>query len=283
MDFSAIDVNIAKLPIYDEQRFRTPLRAEREIGLWVDRIGMWSAGGRPGGLRRLGQFAALVVDSGEGVFESAVTGTVRLGAGDVFLLFPDLPARYYTAGRWRHKGLVWNGPGATSLARLGYLDEGHCIIRGEGAIVSEAYELLAALMGQEDLAAVLERKNVVTEMILRLFKATREQKQVGGNDRMMRDAVEYLNGHYAAKFDLPWLAAKCGVSETHFRRLFKGYTGRSPRQFITSLRINEAKRLLAGGVAIKQAAAMVGYDDVFYFMRVFKKVTGVTAGRFVEV
>ena len=51
--------------------------------------------------------------------------------------------------------------------------------------------------------------------------------------------------------------------------------------FITSLRISRAKQLLAEGKSIKEVAALVGYSDVFYFMRIFKKVTGITPGQFV--
>ncbi len=77
------------------------------------------------------------------------------------------------------------------------------------------------------------------------------------------------------------LSQRVGMSASHFRRLFKEHTGRSPQAFITALRISKAKELLAEGMRVGEVAEHVGYDDAFYFMRVFKQLTGVSAGKFV--
>jgi AraC-like DNA-binding protein len=51
-------------------------------------------------------------------------------------------------------------------------------------------------------------------------------------------------------------------------------------EFVMAERISGAKALLVRGASIKQAAREMGFADQFYFMRVFKKISGQTAGQF---
>jgi AraC-like DNA-binding protein len=76
------------------------------------------------------------------------------------------------------------------------------------------------------------------------------------------------------------LASECNLSPTHFRRIFDKYTGSSPKEFILSMKISKAKQLLSEGKSIKEVAELSGFNDIFYFMRAFKKMSGITAGRF---
>jgi AraC-like DNA-binding protein len=65
------------------------------------------------------------------------------------------------------------------------------------------------------------------------------------------------------------------IAPDHLRRLFRQATGRTPLDYLSELRVAEAKRLLKGrGLNVKQVAARVGIPDPYYFSRVFKKVTG---------
>lgn len=65
------------------------------------------------------------------------------------------------------------------------------------------------------------------------------------------------------------------MSQDHFRRLFKQQTNRTPLEYLTDLRINHAKRLLANDyLQIKQVAELVGFEDPYYFSRIFTKATG---------
>ncbi len=65
------------------------------------------------------------------------------------------------------------------------------------------------------------------------------------------------------------------MSVDHFRRLFQKETGRTPVKYLTELRINYAKQLLENRHnLIKDVACLAGYEDSYYFSRVFKKTTG---------
>lgn len=68
------------------------------------------------------------------------------------------------------------------------------------------------------------------------------------------------------------------LSCDHFRKVFKKETGKTPLDYLTEKRIDYAKRLLDDRhvrfITVKEAANLSGFDDPYYFSRVFKKVTG---------
>ena len=68
-------------------------------------------------------------------------------------------------------------------------------------------------------------------------------------------------------------AKMCGLSKSYFIRLFTAKMKMSPQKYRTFIAMREAKHLLKSN-SVGDVAAMLGYDDVFYFSRVFKKHVG---------
>ncbi len=70
-------------------------------------------------------------------------------------------------------------------------------------------------------------------------------------------------------------AENCGMSVTHFSRVFKSVTGEPPLKYITRVKIERAKEMLIfTDESIASIAASVGYTDQNYFARIFKRFTG---------
>ena len=73
------------------------------------------------------------------------------------------------------------------------------------------------------------------------------------------------------------------MSVCWFIRSFKRYTGVTPLQYITTIRINKAKELLKdSGYSIQEIGSLVGYDNQLYFSRMFKKQTGCSPSQYRE-
>ncbi len=271
------------LPIFRSEQFRTPLEAERKIGLWVDRIGQ-KTDKKPSSsaLRVLGQFAAVFIEKGSGYFLTKSAGRLTVEKGDVMIVLPDEPHIYYPTKRWTEKWIVWNGPQANMIYKLGLLNKNNIVIRDYKSVVSDAHKRLSVLMDKEDITAIFERKLIILQMIQSLVSYSGSSNISVDYAKRFDKIAEYITSNYNKNIHIDELAKKAHLSPTHFRRLFKAHTGRSPKQFITSVKISQAKRLLTQGYPIKQSADMVGYDDVFYFMKVFKKTVGVSAGTFAK-
>jgi AraC-like DNA-binding protein len=267
--------------VYRETRFRLPGAPERELGLWVDRIGAGGGTLAADRLRVLGQYAAVAVESGEGAFVSEATGRRDARAGDAILLFPGEPATYGGAP-WFMRWIVWNGPEAGRIAQRGGLSPAAPVLPGGAAAVIAAVDALGPLMDLEGFPAVLARKRIVLRLLEELLALRAAALPRPSPADRLEQVIRHIGTDPAAAFSVPDLAARCHLGVSQFRRQFRRHTGRGPIEFIITRRLMRAKALLAQGLTIKAAAAQSGFSDVYYFMRLFKRVTGQTAGAFMR-
>jgi len=269
--------------IYNEERFRTPLAGEQALGLWVDRVG-WRQGDtlRPAEFRVLGQYAAVAIEAGAGVLETVAHGTHTLKAGDVILLTPRVAALYYPRKRWDTRWVVWNGPEAAVVERFSRLGPDVPVIRGGAPAVLRAWRQVDPLMDRQDFDAVLGRKSALLDL-LRELSAHPGVADERADPPFLAAALRELTRSEGVPEPVAALARRLHMSPAHFRRKFKARTGTSPKAFQVAQRITRAKESLAAGRTIKETADALGFGDVFHFMRLFRNVTGQTAGQFVAV
>lgn len=91
------------------------------------------------------------------------------------------------------------------------------------------------------------------------------------------EAVSWFGENYNKKLSVEHYAEEHHISVNHFIRSFKQYTGMTPGQYITSVRITNAQSLLErGDYNIREIAAIVGYEDALYFSRVFHRQVGMS-------
>ncbi|MDE7313521.1 MAG: AraC family transcriptional regulator [Eubacterium sp.] len=90
-------------------------------------------------------------------------------------------------------------------------------------------------------------------------------------------AIRYFSENYNTDIVIDDYAASIHRSTAWFIRGFKKYTGMTPMQFIISVRIENAQRLLCSqDYNVTEVASIVGYDNPLYFSRLFKKQTGIS-------
>lgn len=84
-------------------------------------------------------------------------------------------------------------------------------------------------------------------------------------------------------FDFTEMRTVSGFSDTHFTALFKSCYKTTPVSYVTMLRINYAKELLiTGHFTVAEIADMCGFENSYYFSRVFKEKTGVSPSKYAE-
>jgi AraC-like DNA-binding protein len=97
--------------------------------------------------------------------------------------------------------------------------------------------------------------------------------------RLAYRVMDYLREWIEHDVSREQIAAALGYSYGHLDRVFRQQFGTNIHQRLLQLRIETAAELLTMGRSIKEVAARVGFHDYRYFLKVFKKMRGVTPGR----
>lgn len=94
--------------------------------------------------------------------------------------------------------------------------------------------------------------------------------------RPVRRAMEYLRGKLADSITLEDLAGYAALDKFHLCRAFRAQIGMPPHTYLTHLRIQRAKELLAAGVRASEIAPQVGLYDQSQLTRHFRRIVGTT-------
>ncbi|MCR5227217.1 MAG: response regulator [Eubacterium sp.] len=100
-------------------------------------------------------------------------------------------------------------------------------------------------------------------------------------DRMIDNVISDIREHYMEDISLTSLSAKYNTSMGHLSKLIKENLKVNFSDYIASLRIQRAKELLRDdSMSIQEIAEIVGYNDYFYFTKVFKKIEGISPSKY---
>ncbi len=94
----------------------------------------------------------------------------------------------------------------------------------------------------------------------------------------IKKALRYIHAGYAKEVTLEQLAAQAEMAPKYFCRVFREITGRTPIDYLNYYRIECAGELLcASQESVTEVALSCGFDDLSYFVRLFKRYKGVSA------
>jgi AraC-like DNA-binding protein len=84
----------------------------------------------------------------------------------------------------------------------------------------------------------------------------------------------YMDRYYNESINLNAIADEAFFSKFHFIRLFKTIYGKTPHQYLMSVRIENARLLLKNGMPVIQTCYAVGFDSISSFSKLFKRING---------
>jgi AraC-like DNA-binding protein len=89
------------------------------------------------------------------------------------------------------------------------------------------------------------------------------------------ESITYMKANIDKIMSVKELADQLEFSSSYYAALFKNKTGESPIEYFIKLKIQYARQLLSqSNLRISDVADKIGYEDTFYFSRLFKKITG---------
>ena len=109
-----------------------------------------------------------------------------------------------------------------------------------------------------------------------------------GTTPMKREGVEFvekamkitLNNLKDTDFTIDNLCREMGMSRTLFYVKLKTYTGKSPQDFVRTIRLEKASSLLRQGHSVTEVSILTGFDNPKYFSTVFKKYFGISPSKY---
>lgn len=108
----------------------------------------------------------------------------------------------------------------------------------------------------------------------KMFDDLKKQKKV--NNHLIKNVIVYIENNYTERLTLKHVAAVFYVNTSYLGHLFKREMGESFTDYINKYRIKKAQALLSDSALKAYAIAeQVGYTDYRYFLKIFKKITGV--------
>ena len=211
------------------------------------------------------------------------------GAGSAIVTSVELPDSFEAIGAaWENPffGIVLDleeDVMTTVLARLRDRPVPECMF-GSGGIQGSRLLRLA----DEGAGAAFMAPLVKEELYFRLLMspaagAFRALFSSGTPESRIREAAAWMRANYRRDFDVADTASRFGMSAATFYRYFREILGASPRQYVKTLRLYEAKRLMMDeGMDAAAAAFEVGYESAAYFSREYKRAFGLPPRAHVE-
>jgi AraC-like DNA-binding protein len=106
--------------------------------------------------------------------------------------------------------------------------------------------------------------------------------RAGTEPGAVKRAREFIDAHFSDSISLASLGRLTNLSPYHLHRVFSQQTGMPPHAYQTQVRINHAKQLLRIRQPLSDIAATTGFADQSHLTRHFRRLVGVTPGRFLS-
>ena len=225
----------------------------------------------------LDEFTLLYIKRGRGLFESRHARDILLQSGDVIVVCPNEWHRYrpHADTGWEEFWVNFNGDVAQNWRKRHLLNaERPLVARNMPFTLEDLFETL--IESSKENSAPTRLLAGLCHGILGCAISSSGLHEAVGHEQRIRSVAEYIH-HHSQKVNLAELATRFGMSYSTLQRLFKEYLGVTPSQYLAQERLRLAKKyLIETALPLKEIAEALDFSSEFYFMQVFKRLTGMT-------
>ena len=229
--------------------------------------------------RVIHEYQVNYISSGSGIMETK-SGNYKVNAGSVLLIFPGVWHRYkpdFDTG-WTEHYIGFNGLFTESLFRHELFDKHNPVLKiGFQLSLANEFNEILQIVKDEKPGYQQECSGKLIFLLGRMISIVKNNEFANKEmERNIRKACVYLRDNVNKNVSIESLANDLNIGYSHFRRMFKKYTGQSPNQYHLGLRIQKSKEmLLYSNKSIKNIAQELGFDSIHYFSRIYKNKEGV--------
>jgi AraC-like DNA-binding protein len=229
--------------------------------------------------RTVSEYQLVYVTRGRGELRvDGLADSLPITEGSVLLVLPGVRHAYRPdpATGWSERWVGFKGPWADALRGAGLLSAEHPLFHpGLDERLLELFEELFAVVAAQEPYYQARAGSLVMRLLAEVLARSRGAELADDSARLVDRAKFLMAEKVYGSLSVDGIGEALGVTQTRFYETFKAYTGLTPYQYFIQLKINKAKELLSNGeTSVKEAAFSLGFDDPYYFSRLFKKKTG---------
>lgn len=119
--------------------------------------------------------------------------------------------------------------------------------------------------------SIMKTKTLVYQLLSSLISDT---INTSNYMKAIEPAIHFIATNYYKNLPISIYAKQCNLSESYFRKKFRECVGMSPIEYRNKIRFREAQRLFKENYSVTEIADMVGFCDVNYFTKLYKRSIG---------
>lgn len=172
-----------------------------------------------------------------------------------------------------------------NFIRLLEINPGRGINRSDNPKVYEKniyYREYQDLNNHQSMSTFTETHGILLQLVSRfLVSGIFKQQETGAIPVKILDAISHIQLNLHKDLSVNELAEMANQHPDYFSRLFREHTGERPLHYIHEKRIERAQYLMVTTqMSLSSVAAQVGFENVFHFSKIFKKITGMSPGKY---
>lgn len=229
--------------------------------------------------RVLNVYQLVYITCGQGTFKSENNICESISEGTLFLLFPNV-WHWYAPDKetgWEEYWIEFDGAYPQALQRKGFFSPYYPLYHiGLNDYIVKQYKSVIDLVHSQPPGFQQLLGAAIVQILAKLVSLSKQKKQSDRSEEIVQRAKYMLEEHIDSFINIEEIAKQLGVCYSYLRKLFREQTGLSPYQYFLQIKINKAKILLQEGYySVKEIAFKLGFENQYYFSRLFHRKTGV--------
>ena len=223
--------------------------------------------------------------SGSGIYTTGKV-SVRLSAGDTFILFPGVELQYQADKDepWEYCWAGFMGTDAASIIRnTGFSKETPYILKGTipEEEIRNGLDEIYQNKGNTYESSVAMAGRLYSLLAVFMHYAQRTEPEKDSHVMYVEKAMSYIETNYSYPITVEDIAYYVGISRSHLFRSFQNYMRKSPKDYLSGYRIRQACHLLREtDLSVSTIAYSVGFENNLYFSKAFRKQKGMSPSEY---
>jgi AraC-like DNA-binding protein len=227
--------------------------------------------------RVLPEFQMVYITRGEGVFVSGGC-TFKVKPGSIMLTLPGLKHAYRPLLKtgWQEYWVGFKGEYFFKILEEGRLSPEYIFFETglHDSILAAFNQIIDEVKNQRPLYQ-LKTCALILSLIAEVLTRERRRDQPNQYEKVVARAKYLMESNVYGAINLPSISEELGISVSWLNSIFKEYTSMTPYQYYIHIKIHKTESLFEQeDISVKEAAYRMGFEDQYYFSRLFKNKTG---------